>query len=252
MRVHSVPAVITLDRGFSRLLLGIDAELPIQCDDEFWENEDSARAFVQPEGKPSLITFFNCYLRLNNVLAFGLKMLVRIAHPRCAHTCPLILHPSMPSTRPKSCFHTEIKPGRDISSRKLIRCWTAGLRASLPICSGIQIGGRRSSSTSRVFCSAPITRSKRQSTAPLSPRYGRASPLPQRDPSSGIGFLAHYITQSLRSFAICTNAARSCSHIAEMSRLRKNGLPAPVLIVCTTRTRLTCRYSFHFETSHQC
>lgn len=38
--------------------------------------------------------------------------------------------------------------------------------------------------------------------------------------------------QSLPSLAICTNAARSCSHIAEISRLRKNGSPVPVLLVC--------------------
>ncbi|KAJ7925130.1 fungal-specific transcription factor domain-containing protein [Mycena leptocephala] len=53
----------------------LDAELPIECDDEFWENEDPTKAFVQPEGKPSRITFFNCYLRLNNILAFCLKLL---------------------------------------------------------------------------------------------------------------------------------------------------------------------------------
>lgn len=54
----------------------IDAELPIECDDEYWETEDPNKAFVQPPDKPSRITFFNCYLRLNNLLASALKMLV--------------------------------------------------------------------------------------------------------------------------------------------------------------------------------
>ncbi|KAF7353494.1 hypothetical protein MSAN_01539000 [Mycena sanguinolenta] len=53
----------------------IDADLLIECDDEFWENEDPTRAFVQPADKPSLSSFFHCYLRLNNIFAVGLKML---------------------------------------------------------------------------------------------------------------------------------------------------------------------------------
>ncbi|KAF7353489.1 Zn(2)-C6 fungal-type domain-containing protein [Mycena sanguinolenta] len=53
----------------------IDADLLIECDDEFWENEDPARAFIQPVVKPALSSFFNCYLRLNNIFAVGLKML---------------------------------------------------------------------------------------------------------------------------------------------------------------------------------
>lgn len=54
-----------------------DVELPIECDDEYWETEDPARAFKQPAGKPSRIAFFNCNIRLNNLLGFGLKILVR-------------------------------------------------------------------------------------------------------------------------------------------------------------------------------
>ncbi|KAJ7114702.1 hypothetical protein C8R44DRAFT_629820, partial [Mycena epipterygia] len=52
-----------------------DAELPIECDDEFWENADPVRAFKQPARKQSRITFFNCLIRLNNIQAFSLKML---------------------------------------------------------------------------------------------------------------------------------------------------------------------------------
>ncbi|KAJ7676702.1 hypothetical protein DFH06DRAFT_612830 [Mycena polygramma] len=35
---------------------------------------------------------------------------------------------------------------------------------------------------------------------------------------------------ALPSLAICTNAARSCSHIADISRIRRDGVPVPVLI----------------------
>ncbi|KAJ7222843.1 hypothetical protein B0H12DRAFT_958640, partial [Mycena haematopus] len=42
-----------------------------ECDDEFW-GEDPVPAFYQPPGKPSLSTFFNCYLRPNKMLVRGL------------------------------------------------------------------------------------------------------------------------------------------------------------------------------------
>jgi hypothetical protein len=42
--------------------------------------------FKQPAGRPSRISFFNCYIRLNNLLAFSIKMLVRMG---------LILHHPM-------------------------------------------------------------------------------------------------------------------------------------------------------------
>ncbi|KAJ7114697.1 hypothetical protein C8R44DRAFT_880780 [Mycena epipterygia] len=52
-----------------------DAELLIECDDEFWENADPVRTFKQPVGKPSRIILFNCLIRRNNIQAFSLKML---------------------------------------------------------------------------------------------------------------------------------------------------------------------------------
>ncbi|KAJ7115077.1 fungal-specific transcription factor domain-containing protein [Mycena crocata] len=59
-----------------------DVELPIEVDDDFWDGEPGclpsaggAGAFVQPPGRPSKITHFNCLVRLSNILAFSLKML---------------------------------------------------------------------------------------------------------------------------------------------------------------------------------
>ena len=53
-----------------------DLDLPIECDDEYWENDNPELAFKQPPGKPSLVTFFNCFLRLNQILAFALRTIV--------------------------------------------------------------------------------------------------------------------------------------------------------------------------------
>ncbi|TFK22897.1 hypothetical protein FA15DRAFT_621825 [Coprinopsis marcescibilis] len=46
-----------------------DVDLPIACDDEFWENEDPSLAFKQPPGRPSTVVAFNNILTLFNILS---------------------------------------------------------------------------------------------------------------------------------------------------------------------------------------
>ncbi|KAK0448797.1 fungal-specific transcription factor domain-containing protein [Armillaria borealis] len=73
--------IVSLDRVIS-LSLGrpcaiqdedIDAEFPVDCDDEYWEHPDPEQAFVQPRDKPSLLSFFISYLALNRILALCLR-----------------------------------------------------------------------------------------------------------------------------------------------------------------------------------
>ncbi|KAK0455542.1 fungal-specific transcription factor domain-containing protein [Desarmillaria tabescens] len=73
--------IVSLDRLIS-LALGrpcaiqdedIDAEFPVDCDDEHWEHPDPEQAFVQPPDKPSLVSFFISYLALNRILALCLR-----------------------------------------------------------------------------------------------------------------------------------------------------------------------------------
>ncbi|KXN91050.1 hypothetical protein AN958_03117 [Leucoagaricus sp. SymC.cos] len=52
-----------------------DADLPIECDDEYWECEDPEQNWKQPPGKPSRVTVFNAHLRLCEILAFTLRTL---------------------------------------------------------------------------------------------------------------------------------------------------------------------------------
>jgi hypothetical protein len=52
-----------------------DVEPPIDCDDQYWENEDPELAFKQPSDKPSSVTFFCCHLNLCEILAFTLRTL---------------------------------------------------------------------------------------------------------------------------------------------------------------------------------
>ncbi|KAJ7586349.1 fungal-specific transcription factor domain-containing protein [Mycena floridula] len=48
-----------------------DQELPVDCDDEYWEHPDPHQAFKQPPGKPSSISFFISHLKLLHILAFA-------------------------------------------------------------------------------------------------------------------------------------------------------------------------------------
>ncbi|KAJ8073921.1 Gypsy retrotransposon integrase-like protein 1 [Marasmius tenuissimus] len=52
-----------------------DCELPSECDDEYWEHPDPKQAFVQPEGKPSTVSFFVTSLRLLEVIGFAQRSL---------------------------------------------------------------------------------------------------------------------------------------------------------------------------------
>ncbi|KAK1227497.1 Gypsy retrotransposon integrase-like protein 1 [Marasmius sp. AFHP31] len=47
-----------------------DCDLPRECDDEYWENPDPKQALVQPEGKPSVLSFFVAYLKLVDIIGF--------------------------------------------------------------------------------------------------------------------------------------------------------------------------------------
>lgn len=58
-----------------------DAELPLEVDDEYWETEDSEKAFQQPLGKPSKIAAFNSHLKLTKIAAYALRTIVRFPIP---------------------------------------------------------------------------------------------------------------------------------------------------------------------------
>ncbi|KAJ6522868.1 fungal-specific transcription factor domain-containing protein [Mycena capillaripes] len=50
-----------------------DIDLPIECDDEYWEHP--THPFQQPAGVPSRVTFFNTLIGLHHILAFSLQIL---------------------------------------------------------------------------------------------------------------------------------------------------------------------------------
>lgn len=59
-----------------------DVAFPTECDDEFWENDDPEKAFVQPADMPSKTAFWNCYIRLFKVIAYATRTIVRCTNVR--------------------------------------------------------------------------------------------------------------------------------------------------------------------------
>jgi hypothetical protein len=51
--------------------------MPLSCDDEYLEHSDPEKAFKQPEGIPSKMDYFISMIRLNQILAFSQRTLVR-------------------------------------------------------------------------------------------------------------------------------------------------------------------------------
>ncbi|KAI0633784.1 fungal-specific transcription factor domain-containing protein [Trametes polyzona] len=79
-------ALVQFDRGTS-FNLGrpcalqdedIDADPVTECDDEYWDTGNPETDFKQPSGKPSTVTFFNCFSRLLQITAFALRTIYSI------------------------------------------------------------------------------------------------------------------------------------------------------------------------------
>lgn len=61
----------------NRFTGSFDIDFPIECDDEYWNHPDPSLDFKQPPGRPSAMSFFNCYLRLMDILAYTMRFVVR-------------------------------------------------------------------------------------------------------------------------------------------------------------------------------
>ncbi|KAK0472520.1 hypothetical protein IW261DRAFT_1507865 [Armillaria novae-zelandiae] len=63
-------ALVTLDR-----LMYFDVELPVECDDEYWDiRPDGEVRFCQPGNKPSKISYFNAQIRLSGIMSVVLGL----------------------------------------------------------------------------------------------------------------------------------------------------------------------------------
>ncbi|KAF9501530.1 hypothetical protein BDN71DRAFT_1492196 [Pleurotus eryngii] len=78
--------MVTLDRIASALMgtpaviaeADFDVDLPLEVDDDYWENEDPSLAFKQPSDKPSKVAFFNSWAKLSQIIAFATKTIYAV------------------------------------------------------------------------------------------------------------------------------------------------------------------------------
>ncbi|KAJ7686027.1 fungal-specific transcription factor domain-containing protein [Mycena rosella] len=170
-----------------------DVELPIECDDEFWETEDPAQAFKQPADKPSKIAFFNCFIRLSNILAFSLKMLYSLNKAK-----------GLLAVRDEA-WEERIVAELDTALNDWVDAIPSHLRWD---------PNRRNDD---FF----------DQSAYLYASYYQVQMTIHRP---FISMVRKDASAALPSLAICTNAARSCSHVCDISKHRKDTAPIPVLV----------------------
>ncbi|KAJ7155420.1 fungal-specific transcription factor domain-containing protein [Mycena crocata] len=171
-----------------------DLDLPSDCDDDFWETPDPAQAFQQPKSKPSRISAFIAYLRLCQVLSFALRTI----YPLNKSKNPLGLSKSN-NIDLEDCIVVEL----DSALQKWIEEIPDHLRWN------------PTNEHAEFF---------EQSVA-LHCSYYHLQIIIHRPyiPSpKKMGRLA------FPSLAICLNAARACSHIADTHRQRTGGKPLPL------------------------
>ena len=73
---------IFLAHGLIHLrVTSFDTDLPSSCDDEYLEHPDPEKAFKQPPGIPSKMDYLISMIRLNQMLAFSQRTLVRDTDP---------------------------------------------------------------------------------------------------------------------------------------------------------------------------
>ncbi|KAJ6475995.1 fungal-specific transcription factor domain-containing protein [Mycena vitilis] len=221
---------MVLGRSCATHFEDIDADLPIECDDEYWPGEsgcsddacpitpttptaettngvdtdvvkringtnmkETLEPWTQPPGKPSCIAFFNAFLRLNNILAFGLKMLYALNKTKM-----LLAHRD-----------AQWEEHLVMELDSALNGWVDSIPAHLS-----WDPNRRDEAffdqSALLYCN--YYQVQISIHRPFIPAISGGAPT------------------ALPSLAICTNAARSCSHIADISRIRRDGVPVPVLI----------------------
>lgn len=166
-----------------------DLDLPVECDDEYWEHPDPDQMFKQPSDKPSLVSYFVNFLKLNHILAFALrtiysinklKVLLGFVGQQWEQQIVAELDSALNKWIDALPDHLRWDPNRDINDFFLQSyCLYSSYYH-------VQILIHR----------------------PFIPSPRKPSPL------------------SFPSLAICTNAARSCSHVMDVYRCR-SGKPVP-------------------------
>ncbi|KAJ7587342.1 fungal-specific transcription factor domain-containing protein [Mycena floridula] len=170
-----------------------DLDLPIECDDEYWEHPDPALAFKQPPGQPSRIAYFILSIKLMKLLAFSLRTIYSINKSKIL--LGLVGHQ----------WEQHIVAEIDSALNKWIDSVPDHLRWDPNRENPIFFDQSVTLYASYYHLQILIHR-------PFIPSPRKPSPL------------------TFPSLAICTNAARSCSHVIDIQR-RRNGVSMPFNLI---------------------
>ncbi|KAI6154603.1 fungal-specific transcription factor domain-containing protein [Pisolithus tinctorius] len=193
-------ALVTVDRVTS-VSLGrpcaiqeedFDIDLPVECDDEYWEHPDPELAFKQPENKPCTISFFINYLKLYHIQAFALRTIYSISKHK------VVFGSKGPQWEERVVAELDSAMNKWVDAVPDHLRWDPNRDVSIPF-----------------FSQSCVLYASYYQLQILIHRPFIPSP---RRPS----------VLSFPSLAICTNAARSCSHVLDIYRRRSN-IPHPYL-----------------------
>ncbi|KAI0028533.1 fungal-specific transcription factor domain-containing protein, partial [Vararia minispora EC-137] len=191
----------TLGRSCALSLNSIDVELPPDCDDEYWLEKDPAKAFKQPPGKPSDLSYFVCLVRLYLIYSHALRT---IYSPRSHKDTAEFSHAEW-SKRVVSELDSALTAWYESLPPHLI--WNPAAENPIHF--------MQSSSLHSGYRLVQMTIHR--------PSIGGSG-----NPSS----------ISLQSLAICTSAARACIHVQKEHQQRRPGLisagPLASLLSCYT------------------
>ncbi|KIK66034.1 hypothetical protein GYMLUDRAFT_158408 [Collybiopsis luxurians FD-317 M1] len=173
-----------------------DVDLPLECDDEFWDPADPQRVSDRPQGDSSTMTYWICYIKLMKILG-------------------AVLRAVYPVKRSEETSSKEWNERVVAELDSMLNKWTDEIPEHLRWDPALVNHEHYSQS---VMLYATYYWIQIVIHRPFIPRPAEDPPL------------------SFPSLAICANAARSCLHVVEAQQRRKlNLLTLPNLMVCALR-----------------
>ncbi|KAJ7592416.1 fungal-specific transcription factor domain-containing protein, partial [Mycena floridula] len=163
-----------------------DVDLPIECDDEYWEHPDPAKAFKQPVDKPSKVTSFICFIQIIDLMATAVRKLY------CINTARNSLKSTSPEWKEKNVASLDSAFNLWLDTIPQHLRWDPQNPDRIFFAQSVQI-----------YCSFYYLQILVHRLS--LPKPGKTSP------------------QSSGSLAICTNAARSCIRAVDIY-YRRTGL----------------------------
>ncbi|KAF8070632.1 fungal-specific transcription factor domain-containing protein [Lyophyllum atratum] len=190
-----------------------DLDLPLECDDEYWETADLASTFLQPEGKPSKVSAFIAYVKLIEILEYAQRTLHAANQPK------RFRGPARGQSDENVVAHLDSE----------LNQWFEHIPHHLKWISVSPGNVFHEQSALLHACYHHVRILVHRSFIP-SPK--KPSPLP------------------FPSLAICTNAARSCAHILKSQSQQGTYLPFPPFAIFTSAIVLLLNYWTNLKSSN--